>query len=562
MASACHVAAGQAWTAPSYPSTSAVWQDIWVDAATGHDGNSGTSSNQALRSISAAWAKIPALAPLAHTGYRVRVLPGDYRASTPSYWENRWGSEARPILFQVEGTNWSARLSDITVFNCSHLYFAGIHFEKAMAGGDGLHIERGNHILLRDCKISGRNLAHEGLKVNQSQHMYVERCDISGAGDNAVDFVAVQYGHIIQSRVYDAGDWVMYVKGGSAYIRIDGNEVFYSSGNGGITAGQGTGFEWMTYPWLHYEAYDVKIVNNFIHDTFGAGMGVNGGYNILIAHNTCVRVGRRSHVIEVVHGSRSCDGNISACESNRLAGGWGWSNDDSNTQFIPNRNIYIFNNVVYNTGTNQSQWQHFEIREGMTPPAGAHVADPSRADQNLLIRGNIIWNGPVNHPVGGCSSPGGTCHESRILSENYVNLFEPQFVNTSSGDFRPRIEGNLFAALSYPIPDFPGGDRPAVPVTPAGVLENVLPDDRTGAVRYSLPSVPGCLLGGAGMRLQSISPDEIGLLAEPGYVYSVESSPDFREWTPAGVITAVTTSVSVSIAEERRHAFFRARLLP
>jgi hypothetical protein len=560
MALACHVAAGQSWTAPSYPSTNAVWQDIWVSAATGHDGNSGDSSNQALRSISAAWAKIPALAPLVHTGYRVRILPGDYRASTPSYWENRWGSETRPILFQAEGTNWSARLSDITVFNCSHLYFAGIHFEKAMAGGDGLQIERGSHILLRDCKISGRNLAHEGLKVNQSQHMYVERCDISGAGDNAVDFVAVQFGHIIHSRVYDAGDWVMYVKGGSAYIRIDGNEVFDSSGNGGITAGQGTGFEWMTYPWLHYEAYDVKIVNNYIHDTFGAGMGVNGGYNILLAYNTLVRVGARSHVIEFVHGNRSCDGHVTACESNRLAGGWGGVGGDD--QYIPNRNVYLFNNIVYNPSPYRSEWQHFSIARPVVPPAGSNVSSPSRADVNLLIRGNIIWNGPAGHEIGGCTYSTGTCHDLLIDSENYINLFEPQFVSVTQSDFRPAIEGNIYAALAYPVPDFPGGDRPAVPVTPAGLLGNAVPGDRTGAVRYSFPSVPGCYLGGAGMRIQSISPDEIGLLAEQGYVYSVESSRDFRAWTRAGVITAATKSVSVPIAEEQRHAFFRVRLLP
>ena len=26
-------------------------------------------------------------------------------------------------------------------------------------------------------------------------------------------------------------------------------------------------FEYMTSPWLHYEAYDIKFVNNVIHDT-------------------------------------------------------------------------------------------------------------------------------------------------------------------------------------------------------------------------------------------------------------------------------------------------------
>ena len=60
--------------------------------------------------------------------------------------------------------------------------------------------------------------------------------------------------------------------------------------------GQGTGLQFMTAPWLHYEAYGIRVVNNIVHDTEGAGLGVNGGYNVLIAWNTLYRVGRRSHV--------------------------------------------------------------------------------------------------------------------------------------------------------------------------------------------------------------------------------------------------------------------------
>jgi hypothetical protein len=78
-----------------------------------------------------------------------------------------------------------------------------------------------------------------------------------------------------------------------AYLRVEPN-LIYDCGTGGFTAGQGTGFQFMTPPWIQYEVYDVKIVNNLIRDTEGAGLGVNGGYNILIAYNTLVRVGSRS----------------------------------------------------------------------------------------------------------------------------------------------------------------------------------------------------------------------------------------------------------------------------
>jgi hypothetical protein len=47
----------------------------------------------------------------------------------------------------------------------------------------------------------------------------------------------------------------------------------------------------MRTPWLHYEAYDIKVYNNVFHDIRGAGLSVSGGYNILMAYNTLYRVG-------------------------------------------------------------------------------------------------------------------------------------------------------------------------------------------------------------------------------------------------------------------------------
>jgi hypothetical protein len=54
----------------------------------------------------------------------------------------------------------------------------------------------------------------------------------------------------------------------------------------GLRVGQGTGFEFMTIPWLEYEGFSMKLTNNVIHDVWGAGLGVAGGYSILMAHNT------------------------------------------------------------------------------------------------------------------------------------------------------------------------------------------------------------------------------------------------------------------------------------
>jgi len=49
-------------------------------------------------------------------------------------------------------------------------------------------------------------------------------------------------------------------------------------------------------------------VNNYIHDTGGAGLGVWGSYNALLAYNTLVRVGSVSHTIEINFDPRGCGG--------------------------------------------------------------------------------------------------------------------------------------------------------------------------------------------------------------------------------------------------------------
>lgn len=55
------------------------------------------------------------------------------------------------------------------------------------------------------------------------------------------------------------------------------------------------------------QTYDIKFVNNRLSNVYGAAFGVWGGYNILMAYNTAYRVGARSHTLEVIFGTRSCN---------------------------------------------------------------------------------------------------------------------------------------------------------------------------------------------------------------------------------------------------------------
>ena len=417
----------------SPPAGAAAFNQIWVDPAAGDDANSGASRGLAVRTISEAWRRVPINVDLS-TGLQINLTAGSYsEAVVPNYWESRHGTQAAPIVLKAIDGDATAHLPTMNVYDCRHLYLLGLDISSG--GGDVLHLDRCSYVLLRNTTIRGLGdipsyaVPQETLKVNQSQYIYVEHCDISGAWDNAVDFVAVQYGHVVGSRIHRSGDWAMYAKGGSASLTVAGNE-FYDAGTGGFTAGQGTGFEFMVAPWLQYEAYDITFTNNVVHDTQGAGFGVNGGSNILMASNMLYRVGSRSHVIEVGFGSRSCDGNQAACRSALAQGGWGTAVVGGDEP-IPNRNVFIYDNIVYNPDGYASQWQQFSVAMPRTPSAGANIPSPARADTNLQIRGNWIWNGPADHPLGIEQA----ALAADVLAANAINTVRPVLVDPAHGDY-------------------------------------------------------------------------------------------------------------------------------
>ncbi len=532
--------------------------DIWVDPVNGNDANNGSARNQALRTLAESWRRIPLRVLPTTAGYRVNLVAGSYpESSLPNYLEGRYGTFQFPIIIRaVDGRGTAVLQGDLNIFDCRYLYLLDFTIRPAPAG-DTLHLERCDHVLMRGLELDGGQwisegqstpVAHDNLKVNQCQYIYLEDSNVHGADDNAVDFVAVQYGHAVGNRVHNANDWAMYVKGGSAYFRIEANE-FYNAGTGGFTTGQGTGFEFMEAPWLHYEAYDIKVINNLVHDTQGAGLGVNGGYNILMAYNTLYRVGQRSHVLEVVYGGRSCDGDTAACRSRQQAGGWGSTSGEGN--FIPNRNVYIYNNVVYNPPGYQSQWQHFAIYGPITPPAGTNVSAPARTDTNLQIRGNVIWNGPANHPLGiegggeGCAPSNPTCNEGQLRADNAINTVQPQLINPAGGNFRPLASGNLFGIATYAPPNFAGGDRAQPPLAPPGNFDNSVPRDRDNAARTAT-APPGAYTGAVATCSYAIAPASQSFSAAGGTGSVTVTTASGCAWTASSNVAWLTITAGAS----------------
>ena len=447
---------------PAYDLGSPTLTEIWVDPTLGDDARGGASRAEAVRTLSEAWRRVPVGIALSQ-GVRINLMAGtDPESAVPNYWENRLGTQAAPIIVRAADGPGTARLPTVNVFGCRHLAFEGL--DISAGGGDVLHFEACTHVLLRNTTVRGTGtiatyaVPQEALKMNQCQYVYIENCDISGAWDNAVDFVAVQYGHVVGSRIHRSGDWAMYAKGGSAALTIIGNE-FFDAGTGGFTAGQGTGFEFMTAPWLQYEASDITFTHNVIHDTQGAGMGVNGGTNIVMANNTMYRVGSRSHVIEVVFGSRSCDGDAAKCTMYLAQGGWG-TNVPGREEPIPNKNVVIRDNIVLNPDGFRSQWQHFTVAMPRTPSAGSNIPSPARADDGLQIFGNVIWNGSVGHSLG-IEQPG---LAADVAARNAINTVRPVLVDPARGDYRV-VTGTVPVQPPVLPPTPPVAPAPTTPLT-------------------------------------------------------------------------------------------------
>jgi hypothetical protein len=390
-------------------------RDLHVDPVRGDDRIGDGSAAAPWRTLTRAWESLPVGEPLTE-GVRILLGDGVYTPDmTPNYWESRYGTYNAPIVITAAAGAESVRLPSVNIFDSHFVYFIGLTFESDF---DPFHCERCTYLLLRDVVLRGADpetyATQETLKVNQSQYVFIENSTIGGAWDNAFDMVAVQYGHLIDSTLHDAGDWCGYVKGGSAYWRIERN-IFTRCGTGGFTVGQGTGYEFMVAPWIHYEAYGVVVAHNTVESVEGAAFGVNGGYNVTVAYNTAREVGARSHVLEVGHGLRSCDGDAEACEAFCDLGGWG-AVVVGTEERTPSANVALVNNRIVNTSP--SQWQHFFISAPHTPTDGLNIPNPATVTDGLVIAGNVIVNGGAGMALG-CEPP--VCDPDQLRRDNALD---------------------------------------------------------------------------------------------------------------------------------------------
>ena len=503
--------------AAPYAIGSPVLSDLYI-STTGDDAASGTTSSSPLKTLSGAWAKIAA-APLDTTGYRINFSSGEYpcEGDCINYFANRTGTFQYPIILQPAGPSDTVTLlGGLNLSAISYLYI----FDLTLAAGAGnpawgnnvLHAENCDHLLLRGVTLRGPDPAvlpdnseiQEVIKINQSQNVFIENSDVSGTCQTGIDFFSVQHGHLLNNKIHASAQWAAYFKGGSAYLRLEGNE-FYDCGLG-LQAGEGSNFEVMRGPWLHYEVYDLKAVNNVFHDIRGVALSVAGGYNVVYAFNTLYKIATQAEpqytLLQLVHGNRVCyetseNGEHNAaqlCGQARKSGGWcpRGVGMDTGRECIPIRNAYIYNNIFYNPAGMQSAGGHIFVQPSVAAPPGSNIESPTVADSDVEIKGNIIWNGSADHSLGldentGCRDDNPFCNSAQILADNRINSVEPLLANPAAGDYKPAVGSPLLAVTAATIPDFSWTGAPTQPPVPAGNTSNAFTKNRDDEPRAAHP---------------------------------------------------------------------------
>lgn len=481
------------------------WVDLYVaPGGDDDDANPGTGAARPLATLLAARAR---MAGLGAESYRVNMAAGTYPFDdlSSNAFVGARGTREHPILIQPASPGSAVVIQGgLNLIDCGCLYLLDLRLEAGGAarawGNNVLHVDGCDQVLLRGLTVTGLvpSEFQEVIKANQCTGVYIENCDVGGAYQVGIDLFSVQYAQVLHSRIHDTAEWGMYAKGGSAYLRVDGND-FEDCGMG-FQAGEGSNLEVMREPWVHYETYDVKFVNNTLRNIPGTGLSVAGSYNVLLAHNTLYRVGTFDDgsgtgyaLLQLVHGARSCVdtdengvGNAhQICEQMLDDGAWGTSvvGADAGGEWIPSRNVRVLNNVFLNPVGTRTLYSHLVVHDPIAPPGSArNIPSPSRADQAVTICANLIWNGPADMPLG-LEGVETLLSASQILSENRVNLEAPQLANPEVGDLRPSPGGNVDTAEAVVAPDFSWSDAPTTPSVPAGRLSNAVPLNHDGVSR-------------------------------------------------------------------------------
>jgi len=254
----------------------------FLNAATLHVG-----TGQTYTTLSAAVAVVaPGDTVLIHAG----TYPGGLFFADLKGNDNQWitirNAPGATVVFEG-GTN------AIQLTEPAYLHLRGLVFQHQT--GNGFNLDDGgtydtpaHHIVFEDCifrdmSASGNN---DLLKLSGLDYFEVRHCTFqNGAtGGSGIDMVGCHHGLIEGNYFENLGSNSIQCKGGSEWVRIEGN-FFRDGGQRTLNIGGSTGLPFFRPDTAHFEAANVQVFANIIVGSW-APVAYVGAVNVTVANNT------------------------------------------------------------------------------------------------------------------------------------------------------------------------------------------------------------------------------------------------------------------------------------
>ncbi len=237
---------------------------------------------------SASYPDLEAAAAAAAPGDTVLILNGTYTDRQDL--SNIAGASGNLIyiLAQTSGqVIWQGGSEAWHLSDCSYLHIEGLVFQGQTANGvniddAGTFATPTHHITIEDCLF--QNLAGTGnndlLKLSGLDNFAIRNCTfLNGSpGGSGIDMVGCHMGVIEDNLLDAAGVSGIQAKGGTQFVRIEGN-MLKNMSQRALNLGGSTGLSFFRPPTANFEAADLQVYSNIFIGSWAP-----------IAYVGCVRV--------------------------------------------------------------------------------------------------------------------------------------------------------------------------------------------------------------------------------------------------------------------------------
>ncbi|MFM9951219.1 MAG: T9SS type A sorting domain-containing protein [Saprospiraceae bacterium] len=335
---------------------------------------------------------------LIHTG----TYPGGLFFTNLQGNANQWitikSAPGATVVF--DGGNNAIQLSDP-----AYLWIRGLIFQHQT--GNGVNIDDGgtyatpaHHVVIEDCvfrdmAVSGNN---DLLKLSGLDYFEIRTCafENGAAGGSGIDMVGCHHGLILQNEFESLGSNSIQAKGGTEWVRIEGN-FFRDGGQRTLNLGGSTGLQFFRPDTAHFEAANLQVYSNiFVGST--APIAYVGAVNVVVANNTFYQPG--NWVLRILQETVDPD-RFLPCGDNSFINNIIWLEDDLNSEVNIGPNTapetFVFsNNLWFNAADANWSGPNLPVPE----TNGLLNADPLFATPT-----NADFSIPSNSPAAGAGLP-------------------------------------------------------------------------------------------------------------------------------------------------------------